>query len=144
VPWLLALLALIFMVPMHSPRWFPFLPDTPELAILAVAITASGIAIAVWARVHLGTNWSTLPAVTDRLITSGPYRYVRHPIYTGVLLALLGSALVSEIWWCVGFAAACILFAYRIRAEERLLEDTFPNQYAGYKARSWALVPFVW
>jgi protein-S-isoprenylcysteine O-methyltransferase Ste14 len=77
------------------------------------------------------------------LVTSGPYRYVRHPIYTGVVLGLVGSALVhGMVWWllAVGFFA---YFLVNASAEEREMARQFPDRYPGYKARTKKLIPYL-
>jgi isoprenylcysteine carboxyl methyltransferase (ICMT) family protein YpbQ len=114
-----------------------------ELAgtILCVA----GIAFAIWARIHLGKNWSGTPSIKEghELITSGPYRFVRHPIYTGMLVALIGSALVNGIDLII-LLIFCVVFMLRIPVEERYMMQLFPDQYPEYKKRTKALIPFIW
>lgn len=112
----------------------------------AIALCATGVAIAIWSRRRLGTNWSTVPSIKEghELVTSGPYRFVRHPIYSGILLALLGTALASGVAWWIALALLCPVFAYRIKAEERLMLTQFPSEYAEYRAGTNALIPFVW
>jgi protein-S-isoprenylcysteine O-methyltransferase len=113
---------------------------------VAFILCAAGIAFAIWGRRLLGANWSTSPSVREghQLITSGPYGWVRHPIYTGVLIALLGTALVSTILWWIVFAASCLIFLYRVHAEEKLMVTQFPEQYPEYKKRTKALIPLIW
>ena len=77
------------------------------------------------------------------LVTTGPYRYVRHPIYTGMLLAILGSALATTRAWLVVFVGMVIYCVYSAWTEERLTLQQFPEQYAQYKRRTKALIPFV-
>ena len=115
------------------------------LAAIGSALCILGIALAVWARAHLGRNWSSHPTLKENheLVTSGPYALIRHPIYTGVLLAAFGTGLV--IWpWFVVFIGASIVFVWRVKREEALMTKQFPNQYPEYKKRTWALVPWVW
>jgi protein-S-isoprenylcysteine O-methyltransferase Ste14 len=113
----------------------------PIGAVLAVA----GTALAIWARMHLGRNWSSRPALKEghELVTSGPYRIIRHPIYTGVILATLGSTIVSPTW-LVMFFIITALFIWRVHTEERLMMQQFPDQYPAYKKNTWALVPYLW
>ena len=122
-----------------------FMPS-PALGWAAAAFTAIGIGLAVWARIYLGRNWSPRPAVKEHheLVTTGPYAYVRHPIYTGMMLAMLGSALIGSILGIVMFIVICITFALRIGKEERLMLELFPRQYPEYQKRTKRLVPFVW
>jgi protein-S-isoprenylcysteine O-methyltransferase Ste14 len=109
-------------------------------AVLAVL----GLAFAIWARLALGRSWGMPMTVRERpeLVTSGPYAYVRHPIYTSVLAMMIGTSLVYPV---VGIATAIMLlyFIYSARREERDLEELFPHDYPRYKQRSKMLVPFV-
>jgi len=120
--------------------------DSEAVRITGAILTAMGIALAIWARVHLGRNWSPRPAmkVGHELITSGPYRFVRHPIYTGLLTALLGSGLVNGPLWTVVLFVAVVNFLWRIRVEEAYMMELFPDQYPAYCARTKALIPIVW
>ncbi|HUC02258.1 MAG TPA: isoprenylcysteine carboxylmethyltransferase family protein [Candidatus Paceibacterota bacterium] len=109
-------------------------------------LCAAGIAFAIWARRHLGTNWSGTPSIKEghELVTTGPYRFVRHPIYTGMILALFGSALVNGAVWFIVFAVFAGMFLWRIPVEEGYMMRLFPDQYPEYKKRTKALIPFVW
>jgi len=96
----------------------------------------------------LGTYWSVTLELREnhRLITQGVYRYVRHPMYAALFLYAIGQALVVPNW-VVGppyFVAIGILFAFRIRAEERMMLETFGDEYAAYMARTKLLVPGIW
>ncbi|HLI60121.1 MAG TPA: isoprenylcysteine carboxylmethyltransferase family protein [Solirubrobacteraceae bacterium] len=112
---------------------------------IGAALFASGLALAIWARVHLGRNWG-MP-MTERLepelITSGPYACIRHPIYTGLLLAMFGTALVTNLTGLI--VAACLsgVFVYAARVEERNLTAAFPSAYPAYQARTKMLIPFI-
>ena len=77
------------------------------------------------------------------LVTTGPYRYVRHPIYAGILLAMLGSALAIGLWWLAVFFLSAIHFVYAAKKEESLMLEQFPDTYPAYKNRTKMLVPFV-
>ena len=77
------------------------------------------------------------------LVTSGPYRFVRHPIYSGLLLAIVGTALATNLSLLIAAAVLGIYFAYSARVEERLLTTSFPVAYPGYRARTKMLIPFV-
>jgi protein-S-isoprenylcysteine O-methyltransferase Ste14 len=122
-------------------------PVSLALLVSADLITIIGLMIAVWARVALGVYWSGNVVVKEAhvIIERGPYRVVRHPIYSGVLLMLLGTAL----WWrrSVGllmYAVALAGFIIKARLEERLLSEHFPVEYGRYKMRvKRALVPWI-
>jgi protein-S-isoprenylcysteine O-methyltransferase Ste14 len=124
----------------------PLLPATPARYLLALVLVAFGFGFSVWARVHLGRNWSA--AVTlkhaHELIRSGPYARVRHPIYTGLLVAFLGSAIAcGEARALLGVAIILFAFVRKLRIEETLMCATFPAEYARYRAEIPALLPFT-
>jgi len=115
------------------------------LAAIGALLFAFGIVLAVWARLHLGRNWG-MP-MTQRaepeLVTSGPYRFVRHPIYSGLLTAMLGTALVNDLLGLIVVAALVGYFYYCGVVEERNLAATFPKAYPEYRSRTKMLVPFL-
>ena len=115
------------------------------LAVIGAVLFACGIALAVWARLHLGRNWG-MP-MTQRaepeLVTSGPYRFVRHPIYTGLLTAILGTALVNNLLGLIVVAVLVAYFYYCGIVEERNLVATFPKAYPEYRSRTKMLIPFL-
>jgi protein-S-isoprenylcysteine O-methyltransferase Ste14 len=115
------------------------------LAVIGTVLFACGIALAVWARLYLGRNWG-MP-MTQRaepeLVTSGPYRFVRHPIYTGLLTAILGTTLVNNLLGLIVVAALVAYFYYCGTVEERNLTATFPKAYPEYKSRTKMLIPFL-
>ncbi len=117
----------------------------PEFGIVGAALCVVGVAIAVWARACLGANWSSRPSLkADHvLITSGPYHLIRHPIYTGMLLAALGTAIDVGIIGLVIFVVVAVVLIRRISVEEKLMMGLFQEQYSSYKRRTKALIPFV-
>ena len=124
----------------------PIFPRTPGLYAAGVAVTALGLAFSVWARVHIADNWSATVTIKKdhRLVRDGPYRYVRHPIYTGILLGFVGSAIARDEWRAV--LAVAIAFAAlwrKLRLEERWLTETFGDEYRRYREQVRALIPFV-
>jgi protein-S-isoprenylcysteine O-methyltransferase Ste14 len=111
------------------------------------ALTLAGLAFAWWARVYLGRNWSSIPMVREahELIRTGPYSIVRHPIYTGLLLALLGTAIaLGEIRGFLGFILMLIELKIRSSVEEKFMTEEFPRDYPQYKQKVKALVPYLW
>ncbi len=115
------------------------------LEATGIALFVAGLAFAVWARRAIGANWGTPMARKDEpeLVTSGPYRLVRHPIYSGIILASIGTAVALSWPWLVVVALVGIYFVYSATVEERFLEQQFPEQYAAYERRTRMLVPFV-
>ncbi len=131
-----------------SPSWLVIrpLPDNPAIQLLGLALTVLGCLFAVWARVTLGSNWSGLPTVRreHELITRGPYALARHPIYTGILLALAGSAIANGAsGWMMAWLLVFVSYAVKIRQEEKLMMETFPQDYPAYRRRVKALIPGV-
>jgi protein-S-isoprenylcysteine O-methyltransferase Ste14 len=121
------------------------LPHTLRTAIVADVIVFGGLVIAVWARVVLGGNWSSRVTLKEnhKLIQRGPYRLVRHPIYSGLLLMIFGTAILGG--HLSGLAAVMICFCgfwIKLRQEEALLTRRLPG-YSDYMARTKALVPFL-
>ena len=118
---------------------------TPVLGAIGAVVFASGIGLAVWARVNLGRNWGMpmTEKAEPELVTSGPYRFVRHPIYSGLLAGVLGTALATNL---VGLIIVVILgafFYYSASVEEKNLTATFPTAYPAYRSRTKMLIPFV-
>jgi protein-S-isoprenylcysteine O-methyltransferase Ste14 len=112
---------------------------------IGALLFACGIALAVWARLNLGSNWGmpTSQRVDPELVTSGPYRFVRHPIYSGLLTAMLGTALVNNLLGLVVVAVLVAYFYYCGIVEERNLTATFPKAYPEYRSRTKMLIPFL-
>jgi protein-S-isoprenylcysteine O-methyltransferase Ste14 len=119
--------------------------SSPLMGLGGVVLCALGIAFAIFARVHLGRNWGMPMTLKENpeLVTSGPYAYVRHPIYTGILIAALGSAIGTSPFWLIPLALLGFYFVYSARREEKLMMEQFPKQYPQYMSRTKMLVPFV-
>ena len=119
-------------------------PYVPLLAWAGTLLLAVGLAFSVWARLHLGRNWSgdvTLK-YDHELIKTGPYRFVRHPIYTGLLLALVGCAIArDELRGLVGVLMAAAALVRKLRLEERWLRERFGTDYDRYREDVAALIP---
>ncbi|MGH7233891.1 MAG: methyltransferase family protein [Candidatus Saccharimonadales bacterium] len=104
-----------------------------------------GLIVAIWARISLGKNWGMPMTLKQKpeLVTSGPYAYVRHPIYSGILLAVFGCVISSSLFWLIIFAFAGTYFIYSAVVEERLMTKQFPGVYPDYSRRTKMLVPFI-
>ena len=113
---------------------------------LGVTAMVAGLVLCIWARRTLGGNWSGIVAVKvgHDLVQEGPYRSVRHPIYTGLLLMMLGTAFAGgRVHALLALPIAAAAFWIRSRVEERWMSEEFGERYALYKKRSWALLPFI-
>ncbi|MGD0402228.1 MAG: isoprenylcysteine carboxylmethyltransferase family protein [Candidatus Acidiferrales bacterium] len=136
-------LLLILPVPGLTRR---FLPDTHFVVAVGLVIEAAFILLAVWARRHLGSNWSgeVRVAAGHQLVRTGPYRFVRHPIYTAVLGMYFGTAIVSgEIHAPIALVIVALAYWRKIRMEERAMAETFGADHEDYRRGTWALVPFL-
>ena len=126
--------------------WFevPFFPQDVALEVVAVTITTLGLAFAIWARFYLGQNWSSAVTIKidHQLIRTGPYAWVRHPIYSGLLLAMAGTALARrEPRGLLAFALLWLGFSIKRRLEEQFMLKTFGAEYEEYSRSTGALIP---
>jgi protein-S-isoprenylcysteine O-methyltransferase Ste14 len=128
------------------PQW-RFVPETwLAVAWFGLALVVAGLGFSIWARLFLGRNWSGRVTIKEEheLIQTGPYSIVRHPIYSGFLLAILGTALVQgEFRSLLALPVAALGWVLKSRHEEFFMAQQFGNAYLDYKRRVKALVPFV-
>jgi protein-S-isoprenylcysteine O-methyltransferase Ste14 len=118
-----------------------------RIEFAATLLTISGQLFSLWARTHLGKYWSGIITlkVGHRLIRTGPYRYLRHPLYTGFLSAILGSAIAAGTGDAIiGFAIAFASYLIKMQREESLLTREFGEEYRQFKRESAALVPHIY
>jgi protein-S-isoprenylcysteine O-methyltransferase Ste14 len=113
--------------------------------IIGVILCAAGIGLMAAARVHLGRNWGMPVSRKENpeLVMSGPYAYLRHPIYGGVIVAMLGTTIGASVFWAVPLLLFSVYFVYAARREERIMITEFPEQYPAYMRRTRMLLPFV-
>src|SRR5262245_15348674 len=129
-----------------NPRSVRILPQNAILDFVGSVASLFGLAILLWARRTLAGNWSATVALKENheLIQNGPYRFVRHPIYSGFLLMCLAAAIVyGHANGFLGFVLVFIGFWYKLRQEEKLMTTRFPDEYSQYKSRVKALVPWT-
>lgn len=119
--------------------------SSPATAVAGMILCALGLGYAVWGRMALGANWGMPMTLKEghELVTSGPYAHVRHPIYSGIMLAMLGSVLVFSVWWLAILVVNAVQFVYAAKREEQLMLCKFADAYAEYRRRTWMLIPFV-
>lgn len=120
-------------------------PRNWTLAIVGTVLFAAGLSLAIWARVNLSTNWGMpmTEKAEPELVTSGPYRYIRHPIYSGILLAVLGTTFVISYVWIVFLIFSGLYFIFSAFQEEKYLKKQFGRKYTDYMQHSKMLIPFV-
>lgn len=119
--------------------------DAPWLRGIGLALFVLGLALAVWARVYLGRNWGMPMSekADPELVTTGPYHTVRHPIYSGMILAMVGTAIAVSLYWLIAVVPLGGYFVYSAVMEERYLAERFPGAYPRYKQSSKMLIPFI-
>jgi protein-S-isoprenylcysteine O-methyltransferase Ste14 len=137
--------ALLFW-PRASAGWLGerFLPQTEAVAAIGVAVEAIGIALAIWARYCLGANWSRAVTLKEghELISAGPYKRIRHPIYTGFALGILGTAIFVGEWrGVVAFAVVFIAHYIKARKEEAFLAREFGPAFDAHRAHTGMFLP---
>ncbi len=117
----------------------------PVLQGVGLAVFVLGLALAIWARVYLGRNWGTPMSqkADPELVTTGPYRSVRHPIYSGIILATIGTTIAVSLYWLVAVALIGPYFIYSAVVEERNMARVFPDSYPAYKRSTKMLIPFI-
>jgi protein-S-isoprenylcysteine O-methyltransferase Ste14 len=121
-------------------------PDVPATWNTGLALVVAGVLIAIWARVALGRNWSGAVTLKNNheLVGSGPYRWIRHPIYTGILVAALGSAIMrGHAQQMLGFAILAVMFYFKARREERFLGQEFGAGFTEHFQRTGMFLPRV-
>lgn len=136
--------ALIIVPDLTASAWTPAWQQLHAAQFAGFGILLAGLAFSVWARLHLGTNWSVSVTLKEdhELVRSGPYRLVRHPIYTGCLLALAGAVLIGAEWRSVaGLLLVFASLAYKVRIEESWLTRYFGPAYTQYRQEVAALIP---
>jgi protein-S-isoprenylcysteine O-methyltransferase Ste14 len=122
------------------------LPPSIPVVALGFIVQASGLLLAIWARNHLGKNWSGRITIKEGhdLVRTGPYKNLRHPIYSGILTMYLGTALITgERLGLVGLAVALLAYWRKIRLEDAALKEAFGAEYEAYQHQTWALIPGV-
>ena len=145
--WLvIAYFLLLYGPQMPYPLNVRIVPHVAPTAWTAAILCATGLAFALWARVTLGRNWSGIVTLKEghELVERGPYRFVRHPIYTGLLSMFFATALA--LGHLAGFAATLLMFAsfwIKLRDEEQLMLRQFPERYGAYRRRAKRIIPFV-
>ena len=119
--------------------------SSPVLQGIGMALFLMGLGLAVWGRVYLGRNWGTPMSekLDAELVTTGPYEYIRNPIYSGIILAAIGTTVAVSWYWLVAVVLMGAYFVYSATIEEHTMERLFPNAYPAYKRSTKKLIPFI-
>lgn len=136
---------LMLFLPLPGLGW-RYLPPSPFNVPVGLAVQIASGLLAVWSRHHLGRNWSVKVRIAEdhQLVRTGPYRLIRHPIYTAMLGMSVGTAVVSgQLHALIGVAMLAIAYSRKIGMEERILGETFGPAYEDYRRDTWALIPWV-
>jgi len=146
VLFVIAWLLLLYGRELPYPLNLPTIPRATPIACVAALLCVAGLAFALWARVTLGRNWSGVVTLKEghELVERGPYRFVRHPIYTGMLIMFFATALAQG--HAAGVAGVLLMFVsfwIKLDREEKLMLKQFPKRYAAYQQRAKRIIPFV-
>jgi len=146
---LLVLVWIMVGIGVSTRRLAPFrrtlLMHPPGFEVVGMLLCVCGVALAIWARVYIGRNWGMPMSLREghELVTTGPYAYVRHPIYSGVLLTMLGTALAIGAGWFIALGLCGAYFIWSARTEERDMTERFPETYPAYRRRTRMLIPYL-
>jgi protein-S-isoprenylcysteine O-methyltransferase Ste14 len=124
-----------------------FIPDHYLISLAGLALQTFGLGFALWAQRHLGKNWSAQVTLArdHRLIRSGPYRLVRHPMYLGILAGMFGTAIViGELRGFLAAAAVLIALLWKIRGEDSILGDHFGESHQQYAKEVKSIIPYLY
>jgi len=146
IPVVLAAIVLIYAPRMPKPMSAVIFPSTTPICVLVVAFCITGLVTCLWARITLGRNWSSVVVlkVDQELVQAGPYRFVRHPIYSGMILMFAAIVLlVGRAAGILAFGLFVYSFVLKLRREERMMLRQFPTTYPEYAEKTKRLVPFI-
>jgi protein-S-isoprenylcysteine O-methyltransferase Ste14 len=140
----LAIIVFLFLFHLRALRGIG-VTTSPWLQGVGTTIFVLGLALAVWARLYIGRNWGMPMSrkAEPELVTTGPYHTIRHPIYTGIILAMIGTTVAVSLYWLAAVIFVAIYFSYSAITEERYLATEFPTTYPPYKASTKMLIPHV-
>lgn len=126
--------------------WKIIIIQGQHIKVIGLLLLTLFLAFSIWARIILGRNWSgAIQKVQgQRLVTKGPYKYIRNPIYTGIIGGFIGTFItIGTLASFIGMLLSVAIYILKIIKEENFLVDTFGNEYVEYKKRTWALIPLI-
>jgi protein-S-isoprenylcysteine O-methyltransferase Ste14 len=138
-------LLILFLIRLRVLKGHGAATGNPWLLGIGLAVFVIGLALAVWARVYLGRNWGMPMSqkADPELVTTGPYGSIRHPIYSGIILAMVGTAIAVSPYWLIAAAILGAYFLFSAVSEERTMARLFPAAYPPYKRATKMLIPYV-
>ena len=139
------ILVILLLIRLRVVRGHQAATSNPWLLGIGLALFVLGLAFAVWARVYLGRNWGMPMSqkAEPELVTTGPYRTVRHPIYSGIILAMVGTAIAVSPYWLAAVVIVGGYFLFSAVVEERNMARLFPADYPPYKQTTKMLIPYL-
>ena len=139
------LLIVLFLVRLRVIKGNHGVTDNPWLQGIGLVIFLLGLALAIWARIYIGKNWGMPMSekADPELVTTGPYHTIRHPIYSGIILAMIGTTIAVSPYWLVAVILLGAYFVYSAVMEERYMAGVFPDTYPRYKDETKMLIPFI-
>lgn len=139
------ILVLLLLVRLKFFKGRHMLASAPWLQGIGLVLVMLGLALAVWARGYLGRNWGMpmTEKADPELVTTGPYSSIRHPIYSGLILAMAGTAVAIGLYWLIVVAVLGGYFIYSAIMEERYMARIFPGTYPRYKDETKMLIPYI-
>ncbi len=143
---LIVVLYLSYTGAFHRSLVLPLWPGSPPVMEAGFGLEVLGMCLAIWARSHLGAFWSSQVALREghRVVDTGPYRLIRHPIYSGILLAMIGTFLMTDApLWLVILAGYAVYVGWKALNEERLLTRELGDEYVSYRSRTRMLIPWL-
>jgi protein-S-isoprenylcysteine O-methyltransferase Ste14 len=140
---LILFLLIIISIPAKDSNYLVI--NNSAVRVIGFVLFLLGLTTIVWARANLGKNWGfpMSQKANPELITSGPYQFVRHPIYAGILLSLLGTTLCINTYWLFLLIMSGAFFIYSALMEEKMMSQAFPKEYADYKKKTKMIIPFL-
>jgi protein-S-isoprenylcysteine O-methyltransferase Ste14 len=140
-----AIIAVLLLLRLRIFKGHHAVTNDPWLQGIGLAIFVLGLALAVWARIYIGRNWGMPMSekADPELVTTGPYSVIRHPIYSGILLAMIGTTLAVSLYWLIAVVLLGAYFIYSAVMEERYMTERFPDAYPRYKQSTKMLIPFI-
>jgi protein-S-isoprenylcysteine O-methyltransferase Ste14 len=117
----------------------------PLLQGIGFVLFVLGLALAIWARAYLGHNWGMpmTEKADPELVTTGPYSSIRHPIYSGIILAMIGTAVAVSVYWLIAVVLIGGYFIYSAVMEERYMTRVLPDTYPRYQQETKMLIPYI-